>query len=124
VAGPSQLQRFGGWQNDRYGFNSDNARYWRKVTGIDTEGDGLLRTISPALAADKADAPILLIHGKDDTRVPMEQSEIMAAALKNARKNYEFVVLQHEDHFLSREVTRIAMLKAALNFVEKYDPAH
>jgi dipeptidyl aminopeptidase/acylaminoacyl peptidase len=117
------LQRFGGWQGDRYGFNNDAVRYWRKETGADTEGDSLLRTISPALAADKADAPILLIHGKDDTRVPIEQSELMASALKSAHKNYEFVVLQHEDHFLSREVTRIAMLKAALNFVEKYNPA-
>ncbi len=29
----------------------------------------------------------------------------------------------HEDHFLSREATRIAMLTAAVDFVQKYDPA-
>jgi pimeloyl-ACP methyl ester carboxylesterase len=123
VAGPSDLQRFGFWQIDRYGFNSDGIRYWRKITGVDIAGDSLLRKISPALMADKADAPILLIHGKDDTRVPMEQSVIMAEALKSARKTHEFVVLPHEDHFLSREATRVAMLGAALKFVEKYNPA-
>jgi dipeptidyl aminopeptidase/acylaminoacyl peptidase len=122
VAGPADLQRFSFWRNDRYGFNSGDVRYWRKITGVDTAGDSLLREISPALRADKADAPILLIHGKEDTRVPMEQSELMAAALKNARKTYEFLVLPHEDHFLSRDATRIAMLQAALKFVEKYDP--
>jgi dipeptidyl aminopeptidase/acylaminoacyl peptidase len=92
------------------------------VTGVDTEGEGILKTISPALHAESADAPILLIHGKDDTRVPIEQSEFMASALKHAGKPCEFVELPHEDHFLSREATRIAMLKASVAFVEKYNP--
>jgi dipeptidyl aminopeptidase/acylaminoacyl peptidase len=47
----------------------------------------------------------------------------MASALKRAAKPYEYVDLPQEDHFLSRDVTRLAMLKAALKFVEKYDPA-
>jgi pimeloyl-ACP methyl ester carboxylesterase len=123
VAGPSNLPLFGAWQSRLYGYDNDTSRYWRKLTGVDAAGEAVLRTISPALLADKADAPILLIHGKDDTRVPIEQSEEMAAALKRAGKTYEYVVLPHEDHFLSRDVTRLAMLKAALNFVEKYDPA-
>jgi dienelactone hydrolase len=122
-SGPSNLLTFGAWQSDHYGYNNDASRYWRKLTGVDPAGESVLRAISPALAADKADAPILLIHGKDDTRVPIEQSEQMAAALKLAGKIYEFVVLPHEDHFLSREATRIAMLTAAVDFVQKYDPA-
>jgi dipeptidyl aminopeptidase/acylaminoacyl peptidase len=123
VSGPANLLSFGGWQSSYYGYNNDTTRYWRKLTGEDTGGESALRAISPALLADKADAPILLIHGKDDTRVPIEQSEQMAAALKRAGKIYEFVVLPHEDHFLSREATRLAMLTAAVNFVQKYDPA-
>jgi len=123
VSGPANLLTFGVWQSNYYGYNNDTARYWRKLTGADPGGDSALRTISPALLADKADAPILLIHGKDDTRVPIEQSEQMAAALKRAGKIYEFTVLPREDHFLSREATRIAMLTAAVNFVQKYDPA-
>jgi dipeptidyl aminopeptidase/acylaminoacyl peptidase len=124
VAGPSNLLSFGAWQSSFYGYTSDSIRYWRKLTGEDTGGEPLLRAISPALLADKADAPILLIHGKDDTRVPIEQSEQMAAALKRAGKFHEFTVLPHEDHFLSRETTRLAMLTAAVNFVQKYDPAY
>ncbi len=124
VSGPSQLATFDAWQASLYG-GRDTAviRSWRRMTGADSGGDASLRAISPALLAAQADAPILLIHGKDDTRVPMEQSEAMAAALKRAHKPYEFVTLEHEDHFLSREVTRTAMLKAAVAFVEKYDPA-
>jgi dienelactone hydrolase len=123
VSGPSQLSTFDAWQSSYYG-GRDTAviRSWQRMTGSDSGGDASLRAISPALFAAQADAPILLIHGKDDTRVPMEQSETMAAALKHAHKPYEFVTLEHEDHFLSREVTRTAMLKAAVAFVEKYDP--
>jgi dipeptidyl aminopeptidase/acylaminoacyl peptidase len=33
------------------------------------------------------------------------KGEQMAAALKHAGKVFEFVVLPHEDHFLSREAT-------------------
>jgi dipeptidyl aminopeptidase/acylaminoacyl peptidase len=46
----------------------------------------------------------------------------MAAALKAAGKPYQFVELEKEDHFLSREVARTAMLKAAVSFIEKYNP--
>ncbi len=123
VSGPSHLPMFDAWQESFYGGrNTAVVRSWQRMTGSDTGGGASLREISPALFAAQADAPILLIHGKDDTRVPMEQSEAMASALKRAKKPYEFVKLEHEDHFLSREVTRTAMLKAAVAFVEKYDP--
>src|SRR5258706_6138070 len=82
-----------------------------------------MASLSPALAAAQADAPILLIHGKDDTVVPIEQSDSMAAALKRAGKPYEYLIMKGEDHYLSREDTRIAMLKAAVAFVQKYNPA-
>ncbi|HLI79976.1 MAG TPA: prolyl oligopeptidase family serine peptidase, partial [Candidatus Binataceae bacterium] len=41
--------------------------------------------------AAQADAPILLIHGKRDTVVPIAQSEDMQSALKSAGKPVEFV---------------------------------
>jgi dipeptidyl aminopeptidase/acylaminoacyl peptidase len=122
VAGPADMRSFRSWEMRRNGDQSASSRYWRHVTGADTDGEGVLKAISPALHAESADAPILLIHGKDDTRVPIEQSEEMAAALKHAGKLFQFVELPHEDHFLSREATRIAMLKAAVAFVEKYNP--
>ncbi|MCJ1960625.1 prolyl oligopeptidase family serine peptidase [Novosphingobium mangrovi (ex Hu et al. 2023)] len=79
--------------------------------------------ISPRRHAEDADAPILLVHGKDDTVVPFEQSSKMADALKDAGKPYEVVVLDEEDHWLSRAETRKAMLKAVVGFVAKHNPA-
>ena len=79
--------------------------------------------VSPRRHAGQADAPILLIHGKDDTVVPFQHSDSMASALKSAGKPFEMVVLQHEDHWLSRAETRKQMLAAAMAFVTKYNPA-
>ncbi|TCM21390.1 dipeptidyl aminopeptidase/acylaminoacyl peptidase [Novosphingobium sp. PhB165] len=79
--------------------------------------------ISPRRFAAKADAPVLLIHGKDDTVVAYRQSTIMADALKDAGKPYEMVTLPGEDHWLSREETRKRMLSETMRFVQKYNPA-
>ena len=82
------------------------------------------KTISPRHHADKADAPILLIHGVDDTVVHFQQSEKMADALKDAGKPYEFLKLDGEDHWLSLAKTRMAMLEATVAFVEKHNPSN
>nr|WP_243414977.1 alpha/beta fold hydrolase [Altererythrobacter segetis] len=78
--------------------------------------------ISPRHFANQADAPILLIHGRDDTVVPFNQSCAMADSLKDAGKRYQFEVLKGEDHWLSRSDTRQQMLEAAVAFVQKYNP--
>ena len=82
------------------------------------------REVSPRHHAERADAPILLIHGRDDTVVHYQHSTRMADALKDAGKPYEFVELDGEDHWLSLPETRLAMLKATVAFVEKHNPAH
>ena len=60
------------------------------------------------------------MHGKDDTVVDIEQSEVVAKALKDASKPYQFIVLDGEDHWLSTEKTRIAMLEAMDGFLAKH----
>ena len=84
---------------------------------------GTFDQVSPRRYAASADAPILLIHGKDDTVVPFQESVVMADALEDAGKPFEMVVLDKEDHWLSRAETRKQMLEAAVAFVEKHNPA-
>ena len=75
------------------------------------------------MADRQADAPILLIHGRDDTVVSFRQSQAMANALKDAKKPYELVPLAGEDHWLSREETRKRMLAETVRFVQAHNPA-
>jgi dipeptidyl aminopeptidase/acylaminoacyl peptidase len=81
-----------------------------------------LPQVSPRRFAAQADAPILLIHGKDDTVVPYEQSTRMADALKDAHKDVRLVELSEEDHWLSRATTRKQMLSVAMAFVLENNP--
>lgn len=79
--------------------------------------------VSPRLLAARADAPIMLIHGRDDTVVPYSHSSEMADKLKDAGKPYRLVELKGEDHWLSLSETRLKMLEESVNFVEKHNPA-
>lgn len=45
------------------------------------------------------------------------------AALQRAGKPVQMITLPGEDHWLSTGETRLTMLKAAVAFVEKYNPA-
>jgi dipeptidyl aminopeptidase/acylaminoacyl peptidase len=103
---------------------SSSVRYWRAFMGASSSSDSRLTPITPASLAGQADAPVLLIHGDKDTIVPIDQSETMESALKRAGKPVELVKMDNEDHWLSREETRIVMLKSAVAFVEKYNPAN
>jgi dipeptidyl aminopeptidase/acylaminoacyl peptidase len=120
VSGISDMRRFIAWSRQQS--NISSQRYWDRFVGAKNPDDPRIAAISPALHVDAASAPVLIIHGKDDTVVPFEQSQIMADALKRAGKPYDFVVLGHEDHWLSRGDTRLQTLKATMAFVEKNNP--
>ena len=81
-----------------------------------------LDALSPSANAEKADAPVLLIHARNDTVVPFAQSKLMEDALKDAGKPVEFLALDGEDHWLSQSETRKQMLAAAVAFVERHNP--
>jgi len=123
-SGLSDLPTMLNWVEQRYGAPSATLTFWREAMGPTVPGSPSLKSISPIAYVSRADAPILLIHGEDDSVVPLEQSQIMYDALKGAGKPVEFIQTKSEDHWLSREDTRIATLKAAVAFVEKYDPVN
>ena len=76
--------------------------------------------MSPVFHADAFKAPVLLIHGKKDTVVRIDQSKAMNKALRKAGKDVTFIQLKGEDHWLTQEDTRIEMLRAAAEFIERH----
>ncbi len=118
VAGVSDLQMMVSTDIRESGSNPVLIRNLRAEIGKGRE----LRDVSPRRFAAQADAPILLIHGKDDVVVPYRQSTVMADALKDAGKPHELVTLDGEDHWLSKSATRQRMLEAVVTFVEKHNP--
>lgn len=78
--------------------------------------------ISPIKHVSAVTVPVLLIHGRDDTVVPYEQSDVMLSALKRAGKPVELITLRHEDHRLTRSETRLQMLQAIVDFLKANNP--
>ncbi|HEX4742407.1 MAG TPA: S9 family peptidase [Caulobacteraceae bacterium] len=118
VAGISDMKRMVGWDKDRSSVATE--RYWDRYVGVDKGRS--LDEISPIRHLDRVTVPLLLIHGKDDTVVPYEQSQMMANALQKAGKDVRLVTLKSEDHWLSRGETRLQMLQATMDFLEKNNP--
>lgn len=123
VAGVSDLRRMLVWETrDSGGSLNSTLRYWKRFMGAKNASDDSIDPYSPARLAAKVTVPLQLIHGKDDTVVPIEQSRLMRDALKAAGKEAEWLELSGEDHWLSRPATRIAMLEAQIAFLEKHNP--
>lgn len=99
-----------------------NQRYWKRFLGVTDLSDSKIDAINPVNHASKITIPVLLIHGREDTTVPYEQSVFMANAMDSAGKKYEFVKLDGEDHHLSRSKSRLEAMKAMRDFLLKYNP--
>jgi dipeptidyl aminopeptidase/acylaminoacyl peptidase len=122
VAGLSDLPRFREWVEKKTGAGDNTTRrYWDRFMGGSGAKDAL-RMISPAAHAEAVNVPVLLIHGRDDTIVPFEQSDVMHRALKRAKKTVEIVPLKREDHWLSRGETRVQMLQSSVAFLRAHNP--
>jgi dipeptidyl aminopeptidase/acylaminoacyl peptidase len=124
VSGVSDLPRFRRWTQGPSGRGGKaEDRWWDRYWGATNPDDPILVAISPSRHAASVTVPVLLIHGRDDTTVPFEQSEIMADAMQRAGKPVELVTLSGEDHHLSRGATRLQTLEYTLGFLRVHNPA-
>jgi len=99
--------------------NFTNKNIARKQFGEDKTQ---LKETSPVRMAKRVKIPILLIHGKDDTTVPVVQSRIMADALEDEGKVHEYIELEFGTHYLDYYPDRKQTFEAMENFLKKYLP--
>ena len=82
-----------------------------------------LKAVSPIYGAAQFSMPILIMHGKKDTVVPVKQSRDMAAKLKAAGKPYRYVEQPTGDHHFTRSADRVEFLKELEAFLAANNPA-
>lgn len=83
-------------------YRPEFLRIWAlRIPGFESNAPVLLRERSAVDWADRLDKPLLLLHGGADRRVPPEQSEALAAALKRAGRPVELDVFPGDDHSLN-----------------------
>jgi dipeptidyl aminopeptidase/acylaminoacyl peptidase len=124
INGVSDLPSLIGEFRRSYDAENSGLTYWRTVLGRESGGEGAgLVAASPARQPGRIAAPLLLIHGRQDTVVPYGQSQLMQQAMTRAGKPVELITLEGDDHHLSTYATRLQVLKAMEAFLAKQLPA-
>lgn len=122
IAGMSDLGLMLNDEGRLYGRDSESVEELKTMLG--GASSALLDATSPARHAADVRAPVLLVHGDKDTIVPIGQSRLMAERLKSAGKPYELVVLEGENHYLTKAANRTRTLEALERFLAKNLPVN
>jgi dipeptidyl aminopeptidase/acylaminoacyl peptidase len=74
---------------------------------------------SPLFHAAKAAKPIFIMHGVNDPRVKLEQSELMVAALQKAGKQVDFVTVKGDGHGNFKWNNNMTLFRKTEDFLAK-----
>jgi dipeptidyl aminopeptidase/acylaminoacyl peptidase len=96
-----------------------NTSGWRRAVRASEYGDPetadgeFLAEFSPLRRAHLIRAPLLVIHGRNDVRVPVGEAEQIAAAARDV----ELMIFDDEGHGLSRHANRVTGYGRAIEFL-------
>ena len=85
----------------------------------DTQAD-LLRRLSPIHKVDRVIAPTIVLHGANDTNVPVVEAEQVVESLKKRNVPVEYVLFPDEGHGWRKTPNRIRSAVAVTRWFEKY----
>ncbi|SHH72969.1 S9 family peptidase [Ferrimonas marina] len=88
-----------------------------KYLGSDKEQ---LRAFSPIHHLDKLKAAVMIIHGKEDVRAPIEHAYALRDGLEAIDYPYEWMVMEKEGHGFYNEDNRAEMYAELLGFLEQH----
>jgi len=107
------LERTGPWRR-----RLREAEYGR----LDTDR-AFLEEISPVRHAAKIRSPLLVIHGRNDPRVPVHEAEQIASTLEGLHRPVELLVFDNEGHGIVRRENQLAAwTRAAAFFAAHLEP--
>jgi dipeptidyl aminopeptidase/acylaminoacyl peptidase len=87
----------------------------------DPEKDAdFLREISPINHVDKIKAPLLVIQGANDPRVPKSEAGQIVEAIRERNGIVEYLLFDDEGHGLAKLENRITAYTAIADFLDKY----
>ncbi len=85
------------------------------------EGDReLLESISPIHAVDRIEAPLFVLHGANDPRVPLEEAEQIAERASEVGVPVRTLIFGDEGHGISKRDNRIEAYSAIVEFLDEY----
>jgi dipeptidyl aminopeptidase/acylaminoacyl peptidase len=78
------------------------------------------RDRSPLTHVSKIDAPLLVLQGENDPRVPLSEAEQVVAALRSAGKMHEYYVYKGEGHGFRTRENMIDSVRRAGEWFDRY----
>jgi dipeptidyl aminopeptidase/acylaminoacyl peptidase len=99
-----------------------NTSPWRRKLRIQEYGDperdrDFLLNISPVTNAYKIKAPLYVIHGTNDPRVPLGEAEQIVSTLEKLGRRVKILKFEGEGHGLHKVSDRIDALSKAIEFL-------
>jgi alpha-beta hydrolase superfamily lysophospholipase len=77
----------------------------------------LLERLSPLQRVDRLVAPLLLVHGANDTNVPVSESEQMYAALQQRGHAVRYVLFDDDGHEVAKRENRVRLAEEIRDWV-------
>ena len=108
-------------------FLENTSSYRRKLReseyGNLEDDSEFLREISPIHYVDRIRAPLLVLHGATDPRVPISETEQIVKALSEQGKVVEYVRFEDEGHGFVKRGNRLTATSAVSDFFDRHLPA-
>jgi dipeptidyl aminopeptidase/acylaminoacyl peptidase len=86
---------------------------------IEKDGD-YFEQIDPLNHADKIKAPLMIIHGVNDPRVPIQESDQIVAKLKKRNHPVTYIRIEAEGHTMMKLKNKLSSYSEMAAFLEKY----
>jgi dipeptidyl aminopeptidase/acylaminoacyl peptidase len=100
--------------------NQTAVEQMRYTIGDIKSDRAIFESVSPLKHADKILAPILLMHGDEDVRVPIEHSKKMMRAMDKYNIPYEWLLLENEGHGIYEAENQKKYYTKLIEFLAKY----
>ncbi|MHB1986953.1 MAG: S9 family peptidase [Acidimicrobiales bacterium] len=79
-----------------------------------------LEAASPLRRADDIEAPLFVIHGENDPRVPVSEARQLVSSLERRGIAHELLVFADEGHGLAKLANRLVAFPRAIAFLEEH----
>ena len=98
---------------------------WRRPLRAVEYGDPVkdrdfLISISPITKLDRIKAPLMVIHGANDPRVPIVETEQIVKALRDRGRQVDYLRYEDEGHSLAKAANRADAYPKVLAFFQRY----
>lgn len=103
----------------------ENTSVWRRKLreaeygNIEEHGE-FFDQIDPIHHTDKINAPLMVLHGANDPRVPIEETEQIVTELKERNHPIQYIRFEDEGHFFVKLKNNIIAYTRVADFLEKY----